>query len=135
MLIGTFLPSRTPNFQGVIPGGQSFSIPVGQVTQVADEGSGFNWTPAVRAGSTLMIVAGDNRGLGTGGSEPYNVQAGLNPNSSCLTNNSPSSTAGAPAGGAYPTNSSGDETGGGGGLVFTPCSSRTDVTHTACLNF
>ncbi|KIJ15865.1 hypothetical protein PAXINDRAFT_76738 [Paxillus involutus ATCC 200175] len=101
----------TPNFQGVIPGGQSFSIPVGQVTQVADEGSGFNWTPAVRAGSTLMIVAGDNRGLGTGGSEPYNVQAGLNPNSSCLTNNSPSSTAGAPAGGAYPTNSSGDETG------------------------
>ncbi|KAF9219529.1 hypothetical protein BS17DRAFT_717307 [Gyrodon lividus] len=104
----------TPNFQGVIPGGQSFSIPVGQVTQVANEGYGFNWTPSVRAGSTLMIVAGDNRGLGTGGSEPYSVQAGLYPNSSCLTDNSPSSTAGPPAGGAYPTNSSGDETGGGG---------------------
>ncbi|KIK95558.1 hypothetical protein PAXRUDRAFT_11361 [Paxillus rubicundulus Ve08.2h10] len=103
----------TPNFQGVIPGGQSFSISVGQVTQVSAQGSGFDWTPSVRAGSTLMIVAGDNRGLGTGGSEPYNVQAGLNPNNTCLTNNSPSSTAGPPAGGAYPTNASGDETSGG----------------------
>ncbi|KIJ58893.1 hypothetical protein HYDPIDRAFT_33732 [Hydnomerulius pinastri MD-312] len=105
----------TPNFQGVIPGGQSFSIPVGSLSQMGGQGMGFNWTPTVRAGSTLLIVAGDDRGLGTGGSEPYNVASGLYPNSSCLTGNSPSSTAGPPAGGAYPTNSSGDETGGGGG--------------------
>ncbi|KAF9239894.1 hypothetical protein BU15DRAFT_46185 [Melanogaster broomeanus] len=110
----------SPNFQGVIPGGQSFTIPVGQITQVANEGTGFNWTPSVRAGSTLIIVAGDGRGLGTGGSAPYSVQAGSYPNSSCLTDNSPSSTAGPPAGGVYPTNTSGDETSGGTPFLPTP---------------
>ncbi|KAH7886857.1 hypothetical protein F5I97DRAFT_1807293 [Phlebopus sp. FC_14] len=110
----------TVNFQGVIPGGQSFSIPLGKLTQVTGQGTGFDWIPSVREGSTLMLVAGDERGLGTAGSELYNVAAGLYPNSSCLTNNSPSSTAGPPAGGAYPTNSNGSGTGGGG-------SSSTDV--------
>lgn len=103
------------SFQGVIPGGQSFSIPIGPITQVANEGTGFDWTPSVRAGTTLIIVAGDGRGLGTGGSGLYNVAAGLYPNSSCLTDSSPSSTAGPPAGGSYPTNASGDQTSGGGG--------------------
>ncbi|KAL4067072.1 hypothetical protein V8B97DRAFT_1874266 [Scleroderma yunnanense] len=105
----------TVDFQGVIPGGQSFSIPVGQLTQVSGQGTGFDWTPSVRAGTTLIIVAGDGRGLGTGGSGLYNVAAGLNPNSSCLTDNSPSSTAGSPAGGSYPTSVSGGQTSGGGG--------------------
>ncbi|KAG6336390.1 hypothetical protein ID866_2710 [Astraeus odoratus] len=100
------------NFQGVIPGGQSFSIPVGTLTNVTGEGTGFDWTPSVRAGSTLLIVAGDGRGLGSGGSGLYNVAAGLYPNSSCLTSTSPSSTAGPPAGGSYPTDTSGDQTPG-----------------------
>jgi len=107
------------SFQGVIPGGQSFSIPIGPITQVANEGTGFDWTPSVRAGTTLIIVAGDGRGLGTGGSGLYNVAAGLYPNNSCLTDSSPSSTAGPPAGGSYPTNASGDQTPGGGGSVFS----------------
>lgn len=102
-------------FQGVIPGGQSFAIPVGKQSQVANEGTGFNWTASVRAGTTLILVAGDGRGRGTGGSGLYNVAAGLYPDSSCLSNTSPSSTAGPPAGGSYPTDASGDQTPGGGG--------------------
>ncbi|KAH7925072.1 hypothetical protein BV22DRAFT_1011908 [Leucogyrophana mollusca] len=105
----------TPSFQGVIPGGQSFSIPQSTISQVQNEGTGFSWTPNVRAGSTLLIVAGDNRGLGTGGSEPYNVQSGIYPDNSCLSDNSPSSTAGPPAGGSYPTNADGSSTSGGSG--------------------
>ncbi|KAG2128713.1 hypothetical protein DEU56DRAFT_957191, partial [Suillus clintonianus] len=103
----------TPSFQGVIPGGQSFSIPEGQITQVSNEGTGFSWIPSVREGSTLIIVAGDDRGLGTGGSGLYTVSQGIYPNSSCLTTASPSSTTGLPAGGTYPTNASGAETTGG----------------------
>ncbi|KAF8549432.1 hypothetical protein OG21DRAFT_1421256 [Imleria badia] len=97
----------TPNFQGVIPGGESFSIPVGTITNATDMGTGFQWMPTVREGSTLLVVAGDDRGLGTGGSDLFTVSAGLYPNSSCITNTSPSSTAGPPAGGSYPTNASG----------------------------
>ncbi|KAG1736085.1 uncharacterized protein EDB91DRAFT_535270 [Suillus paluster] len=112
----------TPSFQGVIPGGQSFSIPEGQITQVSNEGTGFSWIPSVREGSTLIVVAGDDRGLGTGGSGLYTVAQGIYPNSSCLTTTSPSSTLGSPAGGTYPTNASGAETTGG-----TSSSSKTNV--------
>ncbi|KAI6043961.1 hypothetical protein EDC04DRAFT_2890376 [Pisolithus marmoratus] len=104
----------TVSFQGVIPGGQSFAIPSGTLSEVSSEGTGFNWTASVRAGTTLILVAGDGRGLGTGGSGLYNVAAGLYPDSSCLTDSSPSSTAGPPAGGSYPTDVSGDQTSGGG---------------------
>jgi len=75
-------------------------------------GTGFQWTPTVRAGATLLVVSGDDRGLGTGGSGLFSVSAGLYPNSSCITNTSPSSTAGPPAGGSYPTNDSGGMTTG-----------------------
>lgn len=112
----------TPSFQGVIPGGQSFSIPEGQITQVSGQGTGFSWTPSVREGSTLIVVAGDDRGLGTGGSGLYTVSQGIYPNSSCLTTTSPSSTIGSPAGGTYPTNASGAETTGG-----TNSSSKNNV--------
>lgn len=112
----------TPSFQGVIPGGQSFSIPEGQITQVSNEGTGFSWIPSVRQGSTLIVVAGDDRGLGTGGSGLYTVSQGIYPNSSCLTTTSPSSTIGSPAGGTYPTNASGAETTGN-----TSSSSKTNV--------
>ncbi|EGN92853.1 hypothetical protein SERLA73DRAFT_98611 [Serpula lacrymans var. lacrymans S7.3] len=106
-------------FQGVIPGGDSFSIPEGQITQNDSLGTGFSWTPTVRAGNTLLIIAGDNRGEGTGGSGSYNVQQGDDPSNACLNNNSPSSTAGPPAGGSYPTNNSGGTTGGSGGRSST----------------
>ncbi|KAF9652605.1 hypothetical protein BDM02DRAFT_3109178 [Thelephora ganbajun] len=93
-----------PTFQGLIPGGQSFQIPESEITTVVAQGTGLSWTPSVRAGSTVIITAGDNRGRGNGGSAPFIVGYGDN---SCLNDNSPSSTPGSPAGGSYPTSTSG----------------------------
>jgi len=60
--------SRTPNFLGVIPGGQSFAVPAGDITTVPEQGTGFSWKPPLRGGTTLFLLGGDNRGNGTGGS-------------------------------------------------------------------
>jgi hypothetical protein len=70
---------------------------------VQAEGTGFPWDPSIRAGTTLILVGGDNRGNGSGGSTTNLVSAGIQSNISCLSNASPSSTAGNPAGGTYPT--------------------------------
>jgi len=59
---------RTPNFLGVIPGGQSFAVPAGDITNVPEQGTGFSWKPPLRGGTTLFLLGGDNRGNGTGGS-------------------------------------------------------------------
>ncbi len=107
--------TRTPNFLGVIPGGQSFAIPQGGLTQVPNQGIGFNWVPNVRTGTTLMIVGGDDRGNGTAGSSLNLVNGGIQNDVSCLGSNSPSSTPGSPAGGSYPTSSTGAGVGGGNG--------------------
>ncbi|KAF9489241.1 hypothetical protein BDN71DRAFT_1512320 [Pleurotus eryngii] len=104
-----------PSFLGIIPGGQSFSVPQGSLSNVPSQGTGFSWTPSVRAGTTLIIAGGDNRGAGSAGSSLNTVSAGINPNNDCLNGNSPSSTPGSPAGGSYPTNTSGAQVGGGGG--------------------
>ncbi|KAI5119880.1 hypothetical protein M0805_008551 [Coniferiporia weirii] len=106
----------SPTFYGVIPGGDSFNITYTNTTTQTNEGVGFNWIPPVRGGTTLMVGAGDNRGLGAGGSVTYIVSAG-NEVTSCLDSTSPSSTAGSPAGGSYPTTTSEAENGGksGGG--------------------
>ncbi|KAF9480178.1 hypothetical protein BDN70DRAFT_805702 [Pholiota conissans] len=97
----------TPNFLGVIPGGQSFAIPEGQITNVTEEGTGFTWKPAVRGGTTLILVGGDSRGNGTAGSSLNVVSTGINNDASCLSDSSPSSTPGSPAGGSYPTSTNG----------------------------
>ncbi|KII87601.1 hypothetical protein PLICRDRAFT_111857 [Plicaturopsis crispa FD-325 SS-3] len=121
----------TPSFLGVIPGGDSFSIPQGSITQVPSQGTGFSWTPAVRGGTTLLIVGGDNRGEGSAGSVLFSVSSGTSNDNSCLNSNSPSSTPGSPAGGSYPTSSSGAGTGGGnsnsGGNNNNSSSSKTNV--------
>ncbi|RPD75490.1 hypothetical protein L226DRAFT_447792, partial [Lentinus tigrinus ALCF2SS1-7] len=108
-------PQGTPQFQGVIPGGESFDIPVGTTTNQTGEGVGFNWTPSVRISTTLLLVGGDDRGPGIAGSNPYTLQQGSS--QSCLNSNSPSSTPGSPAGGSYPTstNGSGVNEGSSGG--------------------
>ncbi len=72
----------------------------------------FSWTPSIRGGSTLVIVGGDNRGAGTGGSAFYVVSDG---STGCLNAASPSSTPGSPAGGSYPTGASGSTGGGSSG--------------------
>lgn len=108
---------RTPTFQGLIPGGQSFEIPESQITTVTSQGTGFSWTPSVRAGSTVILVAGDDRGRGNGGSASFIVGYGDN---SCLNDNSPSSTPGSPAGGSYPTSTSGSGKGNSSRFVLSP---------------
>lgn len=102
----------TPSFQGVIPGGQSFIVPEGSITNVAEEGTGFSWTPSVRAGSTVILVGGDNRALGNAGSSTYIMEINATTNdNSCLNDNSPSSTPGTPAG-SYATSTSSSSSGG-----------------------
>lgn len=96
----------------MIPGGQSFTIPESSITNVQSEGTGFNWTPAIRGGTTLIVVGGDDRGAGKGGSVLYVVSSG---DGSCLDSSSPSSTPGSPAGGSYPTSLTGGTSGGSSG--------------------
>ncbi|KAG8942333.1 hypothetical protein FRC00_011916, partial [Tulasnella sp. 408] len=81
----------------LIPGGQSFSLPV------PSSGNSFDWTVDMRQGTEFLLVAGDERGFGTGGStDLYQVQGG---SSSCIDAASPSSTAAPAAGGIYATGS------------------------------
>ncbi|KAG9090613.1 hypothetical protein FS749_000417 [Ceratobasidium sp. UAMH 11750] len=75
----------------MVIGGQSgaLSIPNGA--------SSVDWTTNIRVNTTMMFVAGDSRGPGTGGSsELLTVGPGSN---ACINANSPSSTQRPPAGG------------------------------------
>ncbi|EED85695.1 predicted protein [Postia placenta Mad-698-R] len=65
----------------------------------------FDWPPSVRIGTTVILVGSDNSGAGTGGSGLYIVSQGSS--QSCLNASSPASTPGSPAGGTYPTSTSG----------------------------
>ena len=87
----------TPNFLGIIPGGQSFVVPEGTITTDSTTGTGFSYQANLRAGTTFLLMGGDVQGNGTGGSVTYIVGLG-NDDGSCLSNNSPSSTPGTPAG-------------------------------------
>lgn len=107
------LVQGNPTFLGVIPGGESFVVPEGSITDVQAQGTGFSWTPAIRGGTTVLVVGGDNRGNGTGGSFLATVSNGPDNIGTCLNSNSPSSTPGTPAGGAYQTGVDGSGTGGG----------------------
>jgi hypothetical protein len=82
---------------------------------VTSQTTGFTWDPSIRAGTTLILVGGDNRGNGSGGSTMILVGSGTENDISCLSNSSPSSTAGNPAGGTYPTG-----TGARSVLSFSP---------------
>ncbi|KAG8794294.1 hypothetical protein FRC17_008313, partial [Serendipita sp. 399] len=93
---------------GLIPGGQSFSVPV------PSGATSVTWSPIrVATGSPVMLVVGDGRGRGTGGSAYLlDVQNG---SSNCLNDGSPvySETPEPYAGGQYAT-------GSGGGTVTGP---------------
>ncbi|KAF8624384.1 hypothetical protein AX15_005903 [Amanita polypyramis BW_CC] len=93
----------TPSFMGVIPGGQSFPIQVSNITGDAEGHTGFSWTTSIREQTTILIVSSDNRATGAGGSAQFTV--GNNDDANCLSNLSPSSTPGTPAG-SYPTGTS-----------------------------
>ncbi|KAF8625269.1 hypothetical protein AX15_005473 [Amanita polypyramis BW_CC] len=97
----------TPIFQGVIPGGQVFGIQqttLRDVTNGTGPQTGFSWIPSIRTQTEFIIIGGDDRGIGTGGSEVHTV--GNSGDNSCLNSLSPSSTPGTPAG-AYATGTTG----------------------------
>lgn len=89
-------------------------MPEGDITEVQSKGTGFSWVPNIRGGTTLLLVGGDDRGSGSAGSSLYTVGGGTSNDNSCLNEDSPSSTPGTPAGGAYATSTSGAGTGGDG---------------------
>ena len=67
-ILKTMMFHRTPSFVGVIPGGRSISIlATSGITNVAEEGSGFDWLPNVLKGTDIVFVSGDDRGMGAGG--------------------------------------------------------------------
>ena len=92
---------------GMIPGGQSFRLPA------PSSGTGFDWNVTPTSGTEFLLVAGDPRGFGTGGSTNlFTVQPGSN---SCESGGpAPSSTAAPAAGGQYATGS------GGGSVTGIP---------------
>ncbi|KAF8269216.1 hypothetical protein EI94DRAFT_1725804 [Lactarius quietus] len=91
----------TVNFYGVIPGGDAFNIPQSSLSTNNSTGTGFSWTVDITGGTDILIIGGDGRGIGTGGAAPFTVA--YSANNTCMSGTSPSSTAGSPAGGSYPT--------------------------------
>jgi len=106
---------------GIVPGGDTFDM------GAPSSGSGWNWTPNLKEGTRMLIVAGDSNGRGTGGSSDlFTVGGG---SGGCINDDSPSTTAGPPAGqvaaitatsggssgssGSSPTSSSGSNSGSG----------------------
>ncbi|CAE6411130.1 hypothetical protein BN14_00713 [Rhizoctonia solani AG-1 IB] len=75
----------------IVIGGQSSSL------TIPSGASSISWPTNIRTNTTVMFVAGDSRGPGTGGSSDlYTIGAG---SSDCINSSSPSSTQQPPAGG------------------------------------
>lgn len=106
------------NFFGVIPGGNVFTVPKGPVTSQSGFGDGFNWTPPIRVGTTVILIGNDDHGIGSGGSSLQVIGQGPSLDNSCINDQSPSTTSGDPAGGSYPTSTSGAGIGGGAKSAF-----------------
>ncbi|EJD43848.1 hypothetical protein AURDEDRAFT_185413 [Auricularia subglabra TFB-10046 SS5] len=85
---------------GAIPGGDTFDM------GAPSSGTGFDWTPDVRSGTQMLIVAGDSQGRGTGGSSDLFAIGGGS--GGCLRDNSPSTTSGAAAGQVAAASQTGD---------------------------
>jgi len=108
---------RTTQFYCAIPGGISFAIPQGtpsSANEVANNetGIGYPWTVDITAGTDVILIGSDDRGIGSGGWAPYTILSTATPDDSCLDSTSPSSTPGRPAGGSYPTSTLRSNSGG-----------------------
>ena len=69
----------------------------GKTPNLTNGATNFTWQADVRSGTNILFVAGDKDGLGSGGStDVMSIGSG---DSSCVNNQSPSSTAGPAAGG------------------------------------
>jgi len=75
---------RDITLAGVIPGGQSFQIPV------PSKASFVIWTPQIEPGTSIVILGGDSRGRTTGGSSA--IQTVGQGSRGCLTGGAYSST-------------------------------------------
>lgn len=76
---------------GIVPAGQSFDM------NPPSSGTSFDWTPGVKEGTKMMVLAGDSQGRGTGGSSDiFAVTSGGG--AGCITGDSPSTTSGPAAG-------------------------------------
>ena len=93
---GLTLCNSVPSFLSVIPDGAFRTIPVGKIDTQPGLGTGFTWRPAIRAKTNLIIVGGDNRGMGSGGF----ISKFVNPGDSSVAGDCPS-----PTGTAAPTSS------------------------------
>ena len=69
-------PFSNPKFVSVILNGIYSRIPLGGLDDVPGYGRGFIWQPPIRAGATVVIVAGDLRGNATGGALTMRVGSG-----------------------------------------------------------
>lgn len=100
-------PQGQVNLWALIPGGESFAI------DVPAGSNSVTWSPIrIPAGTGVMLVAGDSRGRGTGGSTGIYIVGGGS--SDCLSGAEVYSSTPAPyAGGQYAT-------GSGGGTVVGP---------------
>lgn len=85
----------------VVPGGQSFVVPEGAITTNSD-GTGFSWAPSFVNGTAFVLVGGDNRGNGTGGSGTYTIKPSTN-TVHCSSTTSSSIASGTFVGTTYPT--------------------------------
>ncbi|KAH8081995.1 hypothetical protein BXZ70DRAFT_630874 [Cristinia sonorae] len=72
---------------GVIPAGKSF--PIMQEPESDAGTAAYNWTPAVTPNTTVFLVAGDDRGVGSGGVQQVTIGSG---DTSCLTSPGASTT-------------------------------------------
>jgi hypothetical protein len=105
-------PCRAVNLYGTIPGGTSFPIPQGSLSSNNNTGTGFNWTVNIVGGTHVLLFGNDDEGVGSGGFAAITIIDSMN--DTCLNSNSPSSTAGNPAGGTYPTSTSKSSSNGSG---------------------
>ena len=98
---------RDVTLAGVIPGGQSFQIPV------PSGASSVTWLPQIEPGTSIFILAGDSRGRATGGSSSARTVA--NGSRTCLNGGAYSSTQSPYAGQVSSTSPpTGDSKDGGG---------------------
>ena len=124
----TSKPRSTPTFSGVIPGGELFDIPKGAL-KVIYGFTGFDWTPSVRAGTSLILVGNDDRGVGSGGSTTLTVGQGDALNDTCLNDASPSSTPTPAAGGLYPSSTSSASSSSADPLVSSTSSASSSTAN------
>ena len=103
-------------FYGLIPGGETFLLR-------PDTQSFYLWDVSVRAGTSVTLIAGDSRGIGSGGSAgPFIVNGS---DTGCINDSSPSSTAGSPAGAVTAKGNPSSTSGAGGGTSTRPPSSTS----------